>query len=272
MTLLPALLLALAEPTAILPPPPLATPSLSEAANAIEQGRLDQARAMLGAAIAVGAKGDPVDRLLADLEYASGNNERALTYYRALLQAHPDEVLLLERGGTAALRLGRVEEATNLLDRATRQPGAGWRSWNARGAAADRQGRWDEADAAYARARALGPTQAQVPNNQGWSHMLRGEWDKALTAFGEAMLIDPKLPRLANNIELAKAALESELPRRMAGETNDDYAARLNDAGVVAAAAGDAAKAKAAFTQALEMRSRWYALAAENLSTVGRNP
>lgn len=272
MILLPALLLALAQPAAIAPPPPMATPSLSEAANAIEQGRLDQARAMLGAAMAVGAKGDPVDRLLADLEYASANYDRALTYYRALLQAHPNELLLLERGGISALRLGKIDEATSLLDRATRLPSAGWRAWNARGVAADRQGRWDEADAAYAKARELGPRQAQVPNNQGWSHMLRGEWAEALAAFGDALQIDPALPRLANNLQLARAAVETDLPRREPAETNDDFAARLNDAGVVAAASGNEAKAKAAFTQALEMKSRWYALAADNLENVAKQP
>ena len=93
--------------------------------------------------------------------------------------AHPGEALLLERGGIAALRLGRNGEATALLDRATRAPGAGWRSWNARGVAADRQGRWDEADAAYARAGQIDPARAEVPNNLGGSLMLRGRWGEA---------------------------------------------------------------------------------------------
>ena len=108
-------------------------------------------------AVAAGAKGEPVDRLLADLAFARGDNDQALDLYRALIGANPDEGLLLERGGIAALRLGDTAEATALLDRATRLPGAGWRAWNARGVAADRQGRWDEAEAAYARAAALDP-------------------------------------------------------------------------------------------------------------------
>jgi len=268
MILGPALLLALAEPVAVAPEP-MAVPSLSEASNAIEQGRLDQARAMLGSAVAVGAKGDPVDRLLADLEYASGNYAQALSYYQALLLRHPDDALLLERGGISALRLGKVSTATALLDRATRAAGAGWRAWNARGVAADRQGRWQEADAAYARARAIDPTQAAVANNRGWSMMLRGEWKQALVAFGEALRLNPALPRLANNLELARSALESDLSRRAVGESDDDYAARMNDAGVVAAAAGQQAKAKAAFAQAVELKSRWFTLAADNLAAVG---
>jgi Flp pilus assembly protein TadD len=169
-----ALVLALADPAPVAPvpqpvaPAPSPSVSLSEAGRAIAAGRLDQARAMLGVAVAAGAKGEPVDRLLADLAFARGEKETSINLYRALIGAHPDDPLLLERGGVAALRLGRTAEATALLDRATRLTGAGWRAWNARGAAADRQSRWEEADAAYARAAALDPTRAEVPNNQGW--------------------------------------------------------------------------------------------------------
>lgn len=265
-----ALALALAEPAPTpAPEQPLAQLSLAEAGRAISAGRLDQAKAMLTAAVAAGAKGEPVDRLLADLALARGENEQALSFYRGLLAAHPDEVLLLQRAGIAALQLGRTGEATALLDRATRNPSAGWRAWNARGVAADRQGRWDEADAAYARASALDPGRAEIVNNQGWSLMLRGRWGEALTCFERAARIDPKLPRLANNIELAREALDADLPHRLPGELDDSFAARLNDAGVVAAASGQTKRAEAAFAQAIELKSRWYGRAADNLAALG---
>lgn len=269
-----ALALALADPAPAAPsqlaaPQPSSSISLSEAGRAIAAGRLDQAKAMLAVAVAAGAKGEPVDRLLADLAFARGEDEPALNLYRALIGANPDDGLLLERGGIAALRLGRTAEATALLDRATRLPGAGWRTWNARGAAADRQGRWDEAEAAYARAAVLDPKRAEIPNNQGWSLMLQGQWVEALAAFERAAAIDPRLPRLANNIELARAAVAAGLPVRMQGEGDEAYALRLNDAGVVAAASGQPRRAEAAFTQAIELRSRWYARAADNLAALG---
>lgn len=279
MTLGLALALALAQagPAPLAPsvppaPQPLvphiANPSLGEAANAIAAGRLDQAREMLAAAVAAGAKGDPVDRLLADLAYARGEYVQALALYQALLATNPGDALLLERGGVAALRLGRIALATGLLDRATRGPQAGWRAWNARGVAADRQGRWDEADAAYDRAASLGPDRAEIANNRGWSLMLRGRWAEALAAFDRAAALDPQLPRLANNRELARAALSAELPRRMAGENDEQFAARLNDAGVVATASGDIRRAEAAFAQAIGLRSRWFGLAADNLAAL----
>lgn len=263
-----ALALALAEPAPSAASPPSSV-SLAEAGRAIAAGRLDQARDMLSVAIAAGARGEPVDRLLADLHLARGENEQALGYYRTLLAAHADETLLLERAGIAALKLGRVDEATALLDRGTRQTGASWRAWNARGVAADRQGRWDEADAAYDQAATLDPARAEVHNNKGWSMMLRGRWADALAAFERASAINSKLPRLANNLELARAAVAAALPPRNAGELDEDYAARLNDAGVVAAAAGQTDRAQAAFAQAIELRSRWYAKAADNLAAVG---
>jgi len=266
-----ALTLALADPTAAAPPQAVAPSavSLSEAGRAIAAGRLDQAKQMLGVAVAAGAKGEPVDRLLADLALARGEYGTALGFYRALLANHPNDPLLLERGGIAALRLGRMADATALLDRATQLPGAGWRSWNARGAAADAQGRWEEADAAYARAAQLEPNRAEIANNRGWSMMLRGRWTEALESFERAASMAPTLPRLANNLELARAAVAAALPARAAGESDEAYGARLNDAGVVAAASGDRKRAEAAFAQAIELRSRWYARAADNLAALG---
>ena len=266
-----ALALGLADPAPAAPPQPDAPSSaisLSEAGRAIAAGRLDQAKAMLGTAVAAGARGEPVDRLLADLSLARGEYETALNLYKALLANHPNEALLLERGGIAALHLGHDAEATALLDRATQVPGAGWRAWNARGVAADEQSRWDEADAAYARAAELEPGRAEIVNNQGWSMMLRGNWAEALARFERAATIDPKLPRLANNLELAREAVAADLPPRMQGENDEAYASRLNDTGVVAAASGQRQRAEAAFAQAIELRSRWYAKAAANLAAL----
>ncbi len=131
--------------------------------------------------------------------------------------------------------------------------------------------RFDEADAAYARAAQMDPARAEIINNQGWSQMLRGHWSEALAAFERAAAIDPKLPHLANNIELARAALAADLPHRLPGELDDSFAARLNDAGVVAAASGQTKRAEAAFAQAIELKSRWYGRAADNLASLGNH-
>ena len=64
LSLLAAASLAAAEPTA--------NQSLTEASIALEAGRVEQARLMIGAAVKGGAQGAAIDRLLADLAFING--------------------------------------------------------------------------------------------------------------------------------------------------------------------------------------------------------
>lgn len=242
---------------------------LDEAARALTAGRVDQAGEMIAAARKQGGGGEALERLTADHALASGAIARALDGYRVLVKAHPDEALLLERAGLAALRLGQNAEATALLDRATLQPNASWRAWNLRGVAADRRLDFDEADAAYARAADLAPTEAAVANNRGWSLMLRGRWSEAADQFEAALDLNPRVEHGAVNLELARVAVSGGLPQRDQGETDAAFAARLNDAGVIAQTEGDRPRAVAAFTQAIAAKSVWFDRAADNLDALG---
>lgn len=252
--------LAVADP----PPPPLQP--LSEAANALAAGRLDQARAMIGNAIRAGAQGEPVERLLADLAFQSGDHAGALARYESLLKLRPGDAFLAERAGIAAFRIGNLVRARSALDVATASPLASWRAWNGRGVVADLQGDWDRARAAYDRAAVIAPDRAEVVNNRGWSLMLQGRWVEALEQLERAAALDPNSKRIAHNLELARTALSEELPRRRQRESDSDWAARLNDAGVIARIRGENRKAIAAFTQAIEARSLWFERAANNLA------
>ena len=95
--------------------------TLSDAARAIEAGRLEQARAMIGRAVAAGAGGPSIDRLLADLAFASGKDAEALPRYRQLLSAKDAHPLIAERAAIAALRLGDFQAAAPLVDRGVNQ-------------------------------------------------------------------------------------------------------------------------------------------------------
>ena len=248
------------------PSAPTAAPSLAEASHALNAGRLDQARTMIRVAVAAGVTGPQLDRLLAELAFVEGDNGRALAGYAALFAADPKDALLAEQAGIAALKLGDTARAMAYLDHATARPSASWRAWNARGVAADRMDDWAGADAAYGRAAAIAPEQAEVANNMGWSLVLRGLWSQALAEFEQAAAVDPKSPRIANNLELARAALKDGLPKRRPGESDETWSARLNDAGVAAAARGERGRAIAAFAQAIETRSTWFGRAADNLT------
>ncbi len=245
-------------------------PSLADAEHAIDAGRLEQARLMIGHAVAAGTNGAQIDRLLADLAFASGNNDEALRRYHQLLAANPTDPLLAERAGIAALRLGDTATAFVLIDRATKSPRATWRTWNARGVIADMQQDWAQADVAYGKAANRNPGGSQIINNRGWSQLLRGNWKQAIGFFEQAAASDPHSVRIANNLELARAAVAVDLPQRKPGESDVQWAARLNDAGMAAQLMGDRRRAVAAFTQALEASGTWYARAANNLQVAGR--
>lgn len=243
-------------------------PGLGDAVQALHAGRLEQAHLMLDAAINAGASGEEVDRLLAEHAFRSRDWNLAFSRYEKLAALHPNESLTLERAGIAAVHLRKLDRASALLKAATAVPGASWRAWNALGAVADLQLDWGAADAAYAQAQDLAGERAEVLNNHGWSMLMRGEWQDALPLLERAAALDPKARRIADNLELARAALAEDLPRRRTGESDADWAARLNDAGILAAAGGQRQRAIAAFTQAIEASSQWFERAANNLALV----
>lgn len=258
------------------PPPPSqgpvkpASPSLAigDIAHAINAGRLEQARLMLASATAIGLRGPQIDRLTADLEFASRNWPAARDVYERLLATSPGNAFLCERSTIASLQLADADRAARWVACATAASNASWRAWNAQGVLADMKSDWAGADAAFARAIAIAPNRAEVLNNKGWSLLMRGRWSDAAGFFEQAVSADPGLPRAANNLELARSALSGDLPARRVSETDESWAARLNDAGVASQIMGNRTRAVAAFTEALEASGSWYERAANNLSTV----
>lgn len=240
-------------------------PLLSESAKAIEAGRVDQARLMVARAMSEGAVGAKVDRLLGDIAFASGNYPEALARYRQLAKGSDSDSALCERAGIAAIKVGDLTEAAAMIDCATKSRSASARAWDARGVLADLNKDWKTADESYATAQSIAPTDAGIVNNQGWSMLLRGDWASAEASFKRAAELDPKSTRIRNNLELVSAALSAELPKRRPGESDNDWAERLNDAGVAAELLGEKQRAIAAFTQALQASGSWYSRAANNL-------
>lgn len=242
--------------------------SSGEIDRAIAMRRFDQARRMISAAVEAGASGVAIERPLAALAFAAGQDDEALARLTALLRTVPEDALLLEQATIAAIRSGKHDQAAAYAERATRHPDASWRAWNAKGVLADVARDWAEADRAYARAEVLAPDRPEVANNIGWSRLLRGDWQGADRALTRASAIEPGSVRMANNLDLARMALAGELPRQRAGEPAAAYAARLNDAGVAARLRGEKGRARAAFAQAIDASGRWYARASANLAQV----
>lgn len=270
--ILPLLALAAAasgpSPQAAAQVPAATRDLINGAEHALRVGRIDQAKLMIERAISAGASGSDLDRALAELAYVSGKNAEASARYEALLKRLPADRSLLEPAGIATLKIGQTMRARALLSRATAQGAATWRAWNALGVAADQTADWDLAERCFAEATRLAPSEAAPVNNTGWSLLLQGRWSAAAQKFARAAFLDPKSRRIADNLELATAALAGELPKRHPGESASSWAARLNDAGVAAAIFGEKDRATAAFTRALEASDSWYARAAGNLEAV----
>ena len=223
---------------------------------------------MLGAAVASGESGGDVERLLADLAFAKGDWAESAARYAGLAAAAPSDGRSAERAAIASIMLGKWTEAGMFADKAIASGNASWRAWNAKGVLCDFNADWACADEAFAAAAKMKHDEPEILNNQGWSLILRGKWADALGRLEQAAILDPRSSRIRNNVELARAALSNRLPERKAGETDSDFAARLNDAGVAAERRGDRARAIAAFSQALAVNDSWYARAANNLEKV----
>ena len=241
---------------------------LSEAAHALRQGRLEQASTMVGLAVAAGADGSNLARVRADIAHMQRNDAAALAIYRQLLVEMPNDPALLERGGISALRLGQMAEAEAMLNRAVaitpdRMPILG-----ALAVLYDRKRDFAQSNRYYALALAEAPEDPRLLSNYGWSLMLQGRWAEAIVPLERALAVEPRFALAATNLELARASLEARLPQRREGESTADYAGRLNDAGVAAMAQGDTQRARAAFTQALEISDQWYERAARNLEAL----
>ncbi|WP_426265762.1 hypothetical protein [Sphingomonas sp. LHG3443-2] len=244
---------------------PAADP-IKEASHALQQGRPVQAREMVRSAMGAGATGPAVDRLLADLAFAEERWAEASARYQALISAGERSGPVFEQASVAALRQGDNKKALSILEQAMASPGAGWRTFNARGVLADRMKDWETADAAYERGLKLDPSSPQLLNNHGWSLLLRGQWADAYRQISKAAAAAPEDRRIAANLDLAASALAADLPRRRPGESSFAYAGRLNDSGVLALRAGQNDKAQAAFASALEQSEHWFTRAANNLA------
>ena len=244
-------------------------PRAIDIAQAIAANRLEQARQMLADATSSGYSGTELDKVRADLAFARGNWVDARARYIALAEANPKDGRSAERAAIASMLVGDANGATRLAETAIRSGAASWRAWNAQGVLCIERGDWDCADKAFEFAASMAPNEPKILNNTGWSLFLRGEWGRAAELLGRAAQLDPQSQRIKNNLELARAALADDLPQRQPDETASAFAARLNDAGVVASMRGDRSRAIAAFSRALEVSERWYARAAANLERIG---
>jgi Flp pilus assembly protein TadD len=200
----------------------------------------------------------------ADLALAAREDEVALAFYRPLAE---DSAKAAEGAGIAALRLNRAEAEAYLRKAVTAAPDL-WRAWDGLGVAMDRRGRWAEAGAAYSRALALRPKEPAILANSGYSMFLQHRLDEAALLLDRAAAGAPDNKTISANRDMV-AVLRGRFPlSKPAGQSMDEWARRLNNAGYAAFAAGDRATAEALISRAMIASEIYYRRAAANLARV----
>jgi Flp pilus assembly protein TadD len=144
--------------------------------------------------------------------------------------------------GLAHLMAGDMDAANTELRIAIDANPALWRAWNGLGVISDSRSEWETADAAWAAAIEAAPNEASIYNNKGMSLMQRGSPASAIPVFDEALRLRPNLVTAASNRRIA-LAMTGAYDAALAGVSENDLPAALNNVAIAAARRGDTAVA-----------------------------
>ena len=128
---------------------------------------------------------------------------------------------------------------------------------------ADSRADWTAADQAFQTAIAAAPSEASIRNNLGISRMQRGQPQLAIEAFDAALALRPTMRAAVENRRVA-LAMTGQYDAALAGVSESELAAALNNVAVIAARRGDRAVADRLFAAAVTASPRYYELAARN--------
>jgi Flp pilus assembly protein TadD len=173
----------------------------------------------------------------------------------------------LQGKGIALAGLGRVDDATPVLNAAVALDASLWRAWNTLAIESDRRHDWAAAEASYASALKAPGVRPVVLNNRGYSRLLQGRYADASADFVRALELDPGLATARTNLRLS-LALQGQYGNATQISGVEDRGTVLNNAGFAAAMRGDYPAAERLFQSAVEARGSAYGRALENLKMV----
>ena len=204
-------------------------------------------------------------RLVGRWALGTARHDEAFAAFSVLATALPDDSEALSGAGRAAFNLGRYDEAMDLLVRASLLPGADWRTWNALAVLHDRQRAWPASAEAYRQAFALASDEAAVWNNRGYSLLLQQRFAEAASDLDRAVALDSNNEIFRTNRDLAHA-MAGRFGARRTGESDRQWAGRLNNMGYAAFLAGNRAAARSLLARAIEESDVAMARAEANLA------
>ena len=240
---------------------------LNDAGNALARGDAGEACVKYRLVLGVDASNIEARLGLGEGALFEGYADAARVHFQAVISAAPDTARAHQGVGLSYLVAGNFTAAETPLRRSVELDRTMWRSWNGLGTIADARGAWDDADIAWEAALAAAPNQANLHNNKGLSLMQRGQPARAVEAFEEALRLEPSLSTASNNRRIALATL-GLYDTALAGVSDRDLPATLNNVAVVAARRGDRAIAERLLAAAVTASPRYYELAVRNQEAI----
>jgi Flp pilus assembly protein TadD len=199
------------------------------------------------------------------LALAEGRPAEAYAMFETLLAQRFDHCVA-EGAGLAALQLGMAAEAERRLLQSIEGRQVGWKTWNRLGVAYDKQKKWAQSEAAYRKSLIENPKIPEVLNNLGYSLILQNRAVEAVEVLKEAAILQGKTQAITLiNLDIASAMAGSFDDTKREGETDEEFAERLNNAGYGALLVSSKNAAVSYLSRALEMRPVFFSIAAENL-------
>lgn len=125
------------------------------------------------------------------LSYAElGEPMKAIELLDNLLESYPQNALILaNKGRILLIYLGRVDEATQLLDLSLNIDPTNEYTWTYKGMAYEQLGLFEEEDKCYAKAISINPNFLPALRNKGALYSNQGKFQEALDYFGQAEAI-----------------------------------------------------------------------------------
>ena len=169
-----------------------AAPGLKEALTALDASRLEEASAICVALIAADPANAQAIHLLGVIAYQSGGGiDEAQELIERAISIDPNDSKFYNSRGALNYALGNNERAVVDFRRATQLSPNDSMAWNNLGNSLLRLNDVTEAEQAFRRALSRQPAPVAAINNLGVALKRRGQFDKALICFREAILQDP---------------------------------------------------------------------------------
>ena len=202
------------------------------------------------------------DNLLSDAVNASetGRLEEAAAIYKDILRQQPDYIVAYDYAAYNLTKMGRGGEAIRLLEKAVGR-GLGTDKILAHlGLYYQEDGRLEDSIATLEKVLTLNADVAEVHNDLGVSLFKSGRLDEAAAAFQKSLALDPHYAMALNNLGNCRLALkrygEAEADYRAAIDLDENLASSHNGLAAVLYRQGRVEEALKAWARALEIDPR----------------